>query len=482
MVLLVVAIGVGYVNWRYGQIKRVDVRLSTPPRAGQPENFLIAGSDNRAGITRNSPDAGAFLNGTYDSGERSDSIMILRVDPKATRASLLSIPRDLWLPIAGKGYSAKINAAFAASPQTLISTIEQDFGIPINHYVDVDFVGFQRLVDAIGGVNVYFDVPMRDTHTGLDVEHPGCVKLNGQDALAFARSRYLQYYDPLRGQWVSDDASDFGRIKRQQFLIRHAIERVDQQGFVTSPVELDRMASAFVSTVSVDKKLGLGDLRSLAGRFRKFDANHLDTYSIPVDNYFVDGQDALQMRTVDAQPILNQFRGVTSAQLSEQAVTVKVYNGSGVTHQAANAGGALQAVGFRVIGTGDASAVGFAQPTHTEVVYSATTDQPAADLLARHLTSGATVVQNPAVPSGVVYLVTGPDFTTVQAQAKPANASTHPITAPSGSSAANAGTGGSGAAPAPNGGSAMAQAPASTTTTVVGRVPPDTAPPGQRCG
>ena len=107
---------------------------------------------------------------------------VVRIDPRKKTASILSFPRDLYLPIAGTGKSARINSAHAHGVQTLIDTIQQGFGVPINHYVEVDFVGFQKLVDAVGGIKLWFDTPVRDQHSGLLVENTGCVTLNGEDA------------------------------------------------------------------------------------------------------------------------------------------------------------------------------------------------------------------------------------------------------------------------------------------------------------
>ncbi len=100
--------------------------------------------------------------------------MIMRVDPSKTSAQVLSLPRDLYVPISGTDHSDKINAAFGLGQKTLIQTIEDQFGIVVNHYAEVDFVGFQRLVDAIGGVSMYFDKPMWDGNTGLYIPSVGC--------------------------------------------------------------------------------------------------------------------------------------------------------------------------------------------------------------------------------------------------------------------------------------------------------------------
>ena len=146
--------------------------------------------------------------------------MILRFDPKSGNAAILSIPRDLWVPIAGTTESNRINSAYTKGNDVLINTVEQNFGIPINHFIDVDFYGFKDLVDALGGVTVYFDLPTRDKNTGLRVTQPGCVTLNGIDALAYVRSRHFS--QEINGKWKEDQSSDFGRISRQQDFIRRA--------------------------------------------------------------------------------------------------------------------------------------------------------------------------------------------------------------------------------------------------------------------
>ena len=107
--------------------------------------------------------------------DRSGSAAAIgRIDPDEQTANVLSLPRDLWIPISDTGKKARINSAHARGEQVLIDTIQDNFGIAINHYVEIDFVGFERLVDAVGGIPLWFEDPVRDTHTGLSVTEPGC--------------------------------------------------------------------------------------------------------------------------------------------------------------------------------------------------------------------------------------------------------------------------------------------------------------------
>ncbi|MGZ4707103.1 MAG: LCP family protein, partial [Acidimicrobiales bacterium] len=224
IVAAIVAVGYGY--YRFNQINKTSVSL-TKVGANKPQNYLVVGSDTRDGLDKSDPDYKAFVDGKDGTGPKhSDTIMIMRVDPTNDTINMLSLPRDLWVPIADTGESQRINTAYSADdgPQRLIDTIQQDFGIPINHYVEINFKGFKGVVDAIGGVPMYFDTPMRDSHTGLDIEQPGCVTLDGDQALAFARSRYLEFKNS-RGRWESDGSSDLGRITRQQFFIRKVIDK-----------------------------------------------------------------------------------------------------------------------------------------------------------------------------------------------------------------------------------------------------------------
>ena len=113
------------------------------------QNFLLVGSDSRACIDPNSPYAGAFLTDGSDIGDRSDTIMLLRIDPDQSQAAILSFPRDLWVRIGGTNRKARINSAFdKQDPSRLIQTIEQDFDVPVDHYIEVDFCAFKYLVDT----------------------------------------------------------------------------------------------------------------------------------------------------------------------------------------------------------------------------------------------------------------------------------------------------------------------------------------------
>ncbi len=452
VLVLLSACTMGYFNWKLGQITRVDLNL-TKAASGGPQNYLIVGSDSRAGISKDSPNAGAFLNDTQyatnagGAGQRSDSIMILRVDPSKTSAQVLSLPRDLYVPISGTDHSDRINAAFGLGQKTLIQTIEDQFGIVVNHYAEVDFVGFQRLVDAIGGVTMYFDKPMWDGNTGFYIPSVGCHTLNGTQALNFARARHLWYladgqtsttadptslhYATINQQlssmgWSYDGTSDLGRISRQQLLIRTAIPIAEHKAF-RNPATLNAIANSVVDSVTLDKGLTTSDLIGLAKRFRSFSPDSLVSYAYPTTpETLPSGEQILRPDEAAAEKVLAKFRDQSGT--PESQVSVKVLNGSGVSHQAANVGGALQRVGFGIDSMADASAIGLDQVERTQVRY-AKGDLAAAKLVASHLTAPVTLMVDPNVTAGTVEVVTGTSFTTVSTTPRSLQADELPQTA-----------------------------------------------------
>jgi LCP family protein required for cell wall assembly len=285
-----------------GDIERVEEL--TPVLAtnqGPAENFLLVGSDNRAVIDADSEDAGLFLDGPTGEGGRSDTIMILRRDPD-NGASLLSIPRDLWVPIAGTGDDGKINWAYIGGPRRLAETITQALGIPIHHYVEVDLAGFQRLVDEIGGVEICVDYSAQDTHSGL-VLQPGCQTLDGSMALAYARSRH---YEEFRdGDWqLEGGAPDLNRIARQQNFLRTAATAVMEE-INSNPFRLGDLIDAAGGLVRLDSNVDVAD----AGAAMLAAAQDgLHTFVPPVEELIVGDQSALQLAE-GADAILDYFRG-----------------------------------------------------------------------------------------------------------------------------------------------------------------------------
>src|SRR6266550_1523349 len=179
--LVGVASGYVYARAKFGDITKVPCPFCrNGDNPGKVMNVLLVGSDTREDLT----DAQNFGGTKAVGGQRSDTIMILHVDPKATKAAILSFPRDLYVTLAN-GEKNRINAAFSSGPDLLIQTVTQAFGIPIDHYVQVNFDGFKGIVNAIGGINVYFPSPARDTFSGLRVPKAGCLFLNGDGALSY---------------------------------------------------------------------------------------------------------------------------------------------------------------------------------------------------------------------------------------------------------------------------------------------------------
>lgn len=410
------AIG-GYVVYRVEQIERVSVDLSEAPPPGAPRNYLLVGSDTRDGFEDGDLDEGAFFGeGAEGSGQRSDTIMVVRVDPSDQSVDVLSIPRDLWVPIPGTGGSQRINTAYADGPQGVVDTIEYNLDIPIHHYVEIDFLGFAGLVDAVGGVPMWFDTAMRDEHSGLRIASPGCHVLDPEMALAFARSRHLEYQLDS-GRWSTDGTGDLGRIARQQVFMRRAADQVTSLG-LTDVGTLNRLVGVGVDSVTLDRSLGLGELSDLGRRFAAFDSESMRTYSLPTYPFRTSGGAAvLGLEEAEAQPALNVFRGLpadTSAPVQVDNVTV--LNGTGVEGQASLVADALSQVGFGVVDTDNAEMTDLAT---TRIRYG-TSAAGAASLLERHLTDGAQLIADPELDADEVVLEVGADLTTIGRNPRPA--------------------------------------------------------------
>ena len=409
------ATGLAYGAWKYDQVDHYsDVEL-VGAASGAPENYLIVGSDSRDAVDPNDPNAAVFLNGDH-AGARSDSMMVARIDPSSKHVDLLSVPRDLWVTIPGgdPDMHHRINEAFAGGRQQLIDTVAATLDISINHYVEVDFHGFQELVSAIDGVPTYFDTAWRDENSGLNIRGEGCVTLDGAQALAYARARHLQYLDPETGEWESDPTGDLGRMNRQQLLLTDAVDEAVSLD-LANPAHLNRLINVGIDNVGVDAGFTFSDMVALAKAFADTGGDHISRHSLPVEDYRTDGgASVLNLLPDDARPVLNLFRGLPPDAISEGEVTVRVLNGSGTDGQAQAVADALVASGFTVSGTASNDV-----PVDRTQVRYAPGSEPAADLVERHLTSGADLVEVDTLEDGEVVLITGADFTTVTQDARP---------------------------------------------------------------
>jgi polyisoprenyl-teichoic acid--peptidoglycan teichoic acid transferase len=335
LVVVVASGGYGYVHYRFGQIRSVKVPGLRKATSGRPMNLLVVGSDSRA--TLDDGNAGRYGD---VGGQRNDVTLVVRVEPARHRVSLLSIPRDLVVPIAGTGGQNRINAAFTDGPGQLVRTIEQHFGIPIHHYVLIDFDGFQAIVDALGGIDVRFPHPSRDVMSGLQVGAPGCRHLDGAGALALARSRYFTYQRD--GVWRSDPWADLGRIRRQHAFLQALVEAALTEG-LTNPVRANAFAAAVVHEITKDDALKVREVIGLAAEFRSFDPAKLATYTVPIT---VPSDHPLGAVVLPRQPdtgrVVDRFLGRTpraAAPATPKGVTVTVLNALGTAGLAARTAG-----------------------------------------------------------------------------------------------------------------------------------------------
>ncbi len=260
------------------------------------ENYLLVGSDSRDNGDPNTGDTGGV------TGSRSDTIMVLRVDKADDTASLLSIPRDLYVNVPGHEGKRRINSAFSDGPGVLVQTVQQELGIPIHHYVEIDFFGFKALVDALGGISVCFFYPTRDFNTGLDIAAPGCYVLDGTQALAYARSRH---YEELRdGDWREDPTSDLARSTRQRAFVNACMQTALAR-IKVDPFSTGELVSSIGAAIRIDDEL---DPIGAGASLRTAVSDGLLAYALPVVGETIDGNAVLLLGD-GAETVLAYFRG-----------------------------------------------------------------------------------------------------------------------------------------------------------------------------
>ncbi|HEX6946810.1 MAG TPA: LCP family protein [Acidimicrobiia bacterium] len=308
--------------------------------SGDSLTFLIVGSDSREGL-EDLENFGNF------SGARGDVIILVRVDRSTSSMQMLSIPRDLWVDIPGHGEN-RINAAYAlGGSRLMVETIKQNLGVEINHYVEIDFVGFQGLVDELGGITIEFPYAARDQKSGLRVD-AGRQRLDGKMALAYARSRH--YQENRDGKWVSVEANDFGRSARQQQVIKAIMAELKSP---SSIVEAGNIARTMSRYVTIDSRLAGASVASLAWDFRGVLTGGIDGITLPAENATVGGRSVVVRKEPEATQVLADFQSGASAEAA-QPVRLRVLNGNGVAGAAQAMSNKLQEMGFEVVAVGNA--------------------------------------------------------------------------------------------------------------------------------
>lgn len=451
LVLLVVS-GVGYLYYLTHDLKRVKVRgltrsLTTGPEAGT-ENILMAGSTSRCALTVQNPAYGLCSEGI--NGVNSDVIMILHADPAHHRLALLSIPRDLFIPNARSTGPGKIDAGLYQGLSQLVTTIEEDFGIPIQHAVSLNFDQFANVVDALGGINMSFPISVFDwaaTGGGVDGDQPvssglneraaACVHLNGTQALEVVRARHLRYWTPQSNpddpySWQPEAESDLARIRRDHEFLRVLATAVAKRG-LENPITDVNLINSVKADLTFDQSWSVSDMVHLVLDFHSIDINSVPQLTLPVQvvsdpegsggGLMYEGYSYGDVEFPDEaqdSSAIDQLLGIGATTDSmtgnplpaPSTVSVSVLNGTGVYNQATDTASALSALGYDVIGEGDATPVGDVEETYVYYGSRNAATEAAAESVTRSMSGSVIMAYDPAqvVDDAQVTVVTGSQF------------------------------------------------------------------------
>lgn len=325
----------------------------------EPENILLIGNETRQGLTP--AQQLYFGSSAIYSGSLADIMMVLHLDPAKRTASILSIPRDLFAPMppgSPVGSYQKLDAALndgKEGPDNLVQAVQEDLGIPINHFIELNFNGFMNSVDALGGIDVYFPRPVFDAESRLYISVKGCHYLNGEQALELVRARHLQY-EPAgvknepRYQWPQEPQSDLARIVRTHFFIKLVAAKARSE--FGDPIKMNNFLSAVLAQITIDTGLR-GELINIAETYLHVNLGTLPELTLPttgVAGYFYNGYGIGDV-VFPVQPLDNNIIKAWDQQVFPAAVkpsSVQVVSIAGSYDAALAAGQALESDGLKV--------------------------------------------------------------------------------------------------------------------------------------
>ena len=455
-VVVIVAGGTltAYLKYRavYDSITRITVPGQAlghrpPVYSTTSVNILVYGTDSRAGLT---PHEQYILHTGHDQTDNTDTIMVVHISPGRHHVTVMSIPRDTMVPVyqcdSGPGYTgqqANPNAAVQINsllqiggPTCLWKSVEQATGVRIDHFIGIGMIGFVKVVDDLGGVNVCVPFNVNDPVSGLDLKS-GEQHINGIQSLAFWRTR-----EDL------GTGSDLERIQRDQFMSAQVVKGVLHSDLLSNPLKLLNVVTDAAASMTTDGGMTVEDLLQIGESFRSLSSQNVQFITVPNQPWpqnpnrvqFMQPQAGevfaaiARDRTVpkvSANPTSPAASGSGGAQVlttSPSKVKVKVLNGSGVHDIAVQAASGLTRRGFDVTGTGDAASFAY---TNSVIEYASAADTAEVNTLEKEISHVTGLLDTHLAP-GTVELILGSDFTGLTSPAGGVAPSTASTSSPSG--------------------------------------------------
>jgi LCP family protein required for cell wall assembly len=458
-VAAVLIVGAGtltaYLKYRavYDSITRVTVPGQAlghrpPVYSTNSMNILVYGSDSRKGLTAHEQ---YILRTGDDQTDNTDTIMVVHISPGRQRVTVMSIPRDTMVPVyecdSGPGYTGQQAAPGAevminsllqiGGPTCLWKTVEQVTGIRINHFIGIGMLGFVKVVDDLGGVNVCVPYKVNDPVSGLDLD-AGEQHINGIQALAFWRTRE----DIGTG-------SDLERIQRDQFMSAQVVKGVLGSGLLSNPLRLLSVITDAAASMTTDSGMTVSDLVEIAESFHDLSSENVQFITAP-NQPWTQNPNRIQFEQPQADQVFSAIAHDTTVPKTSPAspsptggaqvlttspskVKVEVLNGSGASDVASDAAAGLTSRGFDVTGTGDAASFTY---TNSVIEYSSAAETAEVNTLKQEI-SNVTDLLDASLKPGTVELILGSDFTSLNPQVS-SSASAQPSPSPTPSASASA--------------------------------------------
>jgi LCP family protein required for cell wall assembly len=458
--VLVVGSLAAYAKYRafWDSITRVDVAGllgQQPPKYNNAENILVIGSDTRLN------QRGIGGSESINPGSRSDTLMLLHISPGHHSVTVVSIPRETMVPIlscpasdgttgqqAQPGQEELINAALDfGGPACTWKTFEAVTNIHVDHFVELDFTGFEKIINDLGGVRICLPFAVDDPLSGLHLT-AGVHHVYGPEALAFWRTR-----EDL------GDGSDLQRITRDQYLMVSLVQGIEHSGLLGSPGKVLKVVGDAADAMTTDTGLDQDSMLQIADSLRGITSGSVQFVTAPnildpenTNNVVFEQPQADELFTAIAHDtVLPKAKKRAKGHKGKKAtapptvdtttpaqVKVDVENGSGINGIASQVGDDLTSRGFNVVGTGDASNFNY---TSSVIEYATASDMPAVNTLKAQL-SNVEVLQDSSLTPGTVTLIVGSSFSALNPQPSPSSsASSQPsvssVSAADGAIAAN---------------------------------------------